>query len=82
MNLGWSSTTGVQISLRQFKETNYDAKTNTAVIGSGQPWTEVFKALEPFEVSVPGVRVPNVAVGGYTLGGGRLIAFIHVTSAY
>lgn len=76
MNRGWSSTTGVQISLRQFNGTKYDSKANTAVIGSGQPWTDVFRALEPFGVSVPGVRVPGVAVGGYTLGGGKANMFI------
>lgn len=71
MNPRGSSTTGVQISLARFNGTQYDTKTGTAVIGSGQAWTEVYRALQPFDRSVPGARIKGVGVGGYLLGGGK-----------
>lgn len=69
-NLGFSSTTGVHISMSRFNRVKYDSKTSTATIGAGLNWGQVYAALEPHGVNVAGGRVNFVGVGGYTLGGG------------
>lgn len=69
-NVGFSSTTGVHISMIRFNDVEYDKKTSTATIGSGLNWGQVYAALEPYGVNVVGGRVNAVGVGGYTLGGG------------
>lgn len=70
MNPNFSSTPGVEIAMTRFSEVTYDADTQTATIGTGLIWDEVYSALEPFNVSVVGGRVPGLGVAGLTLGGG------------
>ncbi|KAJ7734444.1 FAD-binding domain-containing protein [Mycena metata] len=69
-NIGFSSTTGVQISMKRFSSVTYDKKTQTADIGPGLVWDDVYAALEPHGVIVAGGRVSGVGVAGFTLGGG------------
>ncbi|KAG6907669.1 hypothetical protein DXG01_007819 [Tephrocybe rancida] len=69
-NPGFSSTTGVQISMSQFDEVTYDQASQTAVIGMGLIWDDVYAALAPHNVNVVGGRVSGVGVAGFTLGGG------------
>ncbi|KAI0066966.1 FAD-binding domain-containing protein [Artomyces pyxidatus] len=69
-NNGFSSTLGVQVSMVNFKAVEYDSTEDTAKIGAGLTWDEVYRALEPFRVKVVGGRIPGVGVAGYTLGGG------------
>ncbi|KAJ7718272.1 FAD-binding domain-containing protein [Mycena metata] len=69
-NLGFSSTTGVQISMRRFSSVTYDTKSQTAEIGAGMIWDDVYTALEPHGVVVAGGRVSGVGVAGFVLGGG------------
>ncbi|EEB92787.1 hypothetical protein MPER_08654, partial [Moniliophthora perniciosa FA553] len=69
-NFGFSSTTGVQISMSRFNEVEYDESTSTVKIGSGQTWDDVYTLLAPSGVSVVGGRIPGVGVGGLSLGGG------------
>ncbi|KAF9038019.1 FAD-binding domain-containing protein [Panaeolus papilionaceus] len=69
-NPGWSSTTGVHISLYRFSQVNYNAATQTAEVGAGLIWDDVYAALEPYNVNVVGGRVPGVGVAGFALGGG------------
>ncbi|ESK81661.1 putative fad dependent oxidoreductase [Moniliophthora roreri MCA 2997] len=69
-NFGFSSTTGVQISMSRFSEVEYDESTSTVKIGSGQRWDDVYTQLAPSGVSVVGGRIPGVGVGGLSLGGG------------
>ncbi|KAK0229783.1 FAD dependent oxidoreductase [Armillaria nabsnona] len=69
-NPGFSSTTGVQISMTRFKDATYDPKTQTAVIGAGNIWDDVYKFLNPQGVNVLGGRVSGIGVAGFTLGGG------------
>ncbi|KAJ7654333.1 FAD-binding domain-containing protein [Mycena rosella] len=69
-NPGFSSTTGVQIAMRRFSGVTYDAASQTAVIGVGLVWDDVYTALAPFDVNVVGGRVSGVGVAGFTLGGG------------
>ncbi|KAJ7734460.1 FAD-binding domain-containing protein [Mycena metata] len=69
-NIGFSSTTGVQISMGRFSSVVYNAQNQTADIGPGLIWDDVYAALEPYGVVVAGGRVSGVGVAGYTLGGG------------
>lgn len=73
-NPGWSSTTGVHISLYRFSQVNYNAATQTAEVGAGLIWDDVYAALEPYNVNVVGGRVPGVGVAGFALGGGMFHA--------
>uniref|UniRef100_A0A8H8CJ52 FAD-binding PCMH-type domain-containing protein n=1 Tax=Psilocybe cubensis TaxID=181762 RepID=A0A8H8CJ52_PSICU len=69
-NPGYSSTEGVMIAMFRFSEVTYDAASQTAVIGAGLIWDDVYAALEPFNVNVVGGRVTGVGVAGFILGGG------------
>ena len=55
-----------------FSEVEYDASSQTAEVGAGLVWDDVYAALEPFAVNVVGGRVSGVGVAGFTLGGGGL----------
>ncbi|THU83468.1 FAD-binding domain-containing protein [Dendrothele bispora CBS 962.96] len=69
-NPGYSSTEGIQIAMFRFSEVTYDESAQTATIGTGLIWDNVYEALAPHNVNVVGGRVTGVGVGGFTLGGG------------
>ncbi|KAJ7727580.1 FAD dependent oxidoreductase [Mycena metata] len=69
-NPTFSSTTGVQISMRRFSSVTYNSTNATADIGPGLIWDDVYTALEPHGVVVAGGRVGGVGMAGFTLGGG------------
>jgi len=69
-NLGFSSTTGVHISMIKFSEVTYDPDSSTMTIGAGNVWDSVYEVLEEQGVMVVGGRVTGVGVAGFTLGGG------------
>ncbi|KAK0184507.1 hypothetical protein F5146DRAFT_1170401 [Armillaria mellea] len=69
-NRGFSSTSGVQIAMTRFNEVTYDPTTQTAVIGAGNLWENVYEVLNAQGVNVLGGRVTGVGVAGFTLGGG------------
>lgn len=69
-NPGFSSTPGVQIAMSRFSDVDYDPTAQTATIGAGLIWDDVYKKLEPHGVNVVGGRVSGVGVAGFTLGGG------------
>lgn len=71
INQKHSSTEGVLISMTQFRGKVYDAEAQTAYIGTGQVWEDVVTYLEPYNVSVVGMRVIGTGIGGFTLGGGK-----------
>jgi hypothetical protein len=70
-NSGFSSTPGVQIALFQFSEIVYDADAQTATIGMGLIWDNVYSELDKYGVTVVGAKTTGVGVGGTVLGGGR-----------
>ena len=55
----------------KFNDVTYDPTTQTAVIGTGLIFDDVYSALAPYNVSVAGGRVTGVGVGGFVLGGGE-----------
>ncbi|KAJ7219699.1 FAD-binding domain-containing protein [Mycena haematopus] len=69
-NVGFSSTTGVHISLAQFNYTRLDAAAQTVAIGAGSKWISVYTELDGTGFNVVGGRNPAVGVAGFTLGGG------------
>ncbi|KXN82296.1 Bifunctional solanapyrone synthase [Leucoagaricus sp. SymC.cos] len=69
-NPGFSSTTGVQITMSRFGEVTYNETDKTAVIGAGLIWDDVYAALAPHGATAVGGRVTGVGVAGFILGGG------------
>ncbi|KAF8486365.1 FAD dependent oxidoreductase [Russula ochroleuca] len=78
MNPGFSSTTGVQITMSRFNETRVNSASGTVDVGAGLTWDQVYATLESTGVNVVGGRIPGVGVGGLTLGGG----YSFLTSQY
>lgn len=56
----------------RFADVTYDDAAQTATIGAGLIWDDVYAALEPYGVNVAGGRVSGIGVAGFTLGGGKL----------
>ncbi len=56
--------------MTRFNEVTYDSGTQTAVIGAGNIWDDVYVLLNAQGVNVVGGRVTGVGVAGLTLGGG------------
>lgn len=78
-NPGFSSTAGIQITMSRFNGVTYNADAQTASIGTGLVWDDVYAALEPYGVSVVGGRVTGVGVAGFTLGGGEYLnSMLHI----
>ncbi|KAF9031935.1 hypothetical protein BJ165DRAFT_1535284 [Panaeolus papilionaceus] len=69
-NPGFSSTTGVHISMYRFFEVKYMKSTETVDVGAGLLWDDVYDKLEPDRVTVVGGRMTGVGVAGLILGGG------------
>ncbi|KAJ7621508.1 FAD-binding domain-containing protein [Mycena polygramma] len=70
LNPGFSSTSGVQLSMARFNQVIFHAESQTVDIGSGLVWDQVYADLEPYNVSVVGGRATGVGVAGLLLGGG------------
>lgn len=66
--LGANTNDGVLIDLSSLNEVRYDEKSQTAHIGSGLRWGEVYDQLDQHRVTVVGGRVLDVGVGGLILG--------------
>ncbi|KAF5375482.1 hypothetical protein D9757_009957 [Collybiopsis confluens] len=69
-NPGFSSTTGVQMSMKNFAGVDYDQNAGTVTIGASLVWDAVYGKLQPHGVTVLGGRFPSVGVSGLLLGGG------------
>ncbi|KAH9017325.1 FAD-binding domain-containing protein [Lactarius deliciosus] len=69
-NPGFSSTTGVQISMTRFNSVELNNATGTVDAGSGVTWDQVYAALDSSGLNVIGGRSPAVGIAGLTLGGG------------
>jgi FAD/FMN-containing dehydrogenase len=70
VNQNFSSIAGSPlINLKALNEINYDPSSGTVQVGPGNRWTDVVKALQPYNVTVVGGRIGHVGVGGYIVGG-------------
>jgi FAD/FMN-containing dehydrogenase len=59
--------------MTRFNKVVFHPTSQTADIGSGLVWDEVYAALEQYNVSVVGGRATGVGVAGLLLGGGGYI---------
>jgi FAD/FMN-containing dehydrogenase len=57
--------------MSRFSDVTYDEASQTATIGAGLIWDDVYAALEPYGVNVAGSRESGVGVAGFILGGGK-----------
>ncbi|KAI9826339.1 MAG: hypothetical protein M1832_000256 [Thelocarpon impressellum] len=62
---------GVTIDLRALDQVSLAQDRQTASIGPGATWGEVYGVLDPLGVTVVGGRASKVGVGGLLLGGGN-----------
>ena len=65
---------GVLIDMAMFNNVTYDAANDVATVGAGQTWGDVYRRLDPHNVTVVGGRVLDVGVAGLALGGQLLIS--------
>ncbi|KAG2034061.1 FAD-binding domain-containing protein [Suillus americanus] len=77
-NAGFSSTPGVEIALYSFSEVVYNSTTQTATLGMGLIWDDVYVALEPYGRTVVGPKITGIGIGGIALGGG----YSYLTNQY
>lgn len=69
-NPEFSSTRGIQISMRRLSTITYHREQQTVDLGAGLTWGRVYTALEHHNVTVNGGRHDSVGVAGIILGGG------------
>ncbi len=67
---GYSTTTGLMISLDDLDSASFDASTGVVDIGGGVRNSEVYGALEEAGVTITHGRCPTVRAAGFLLGGG------------
>lgn len=68
--------------MTRFNEVTYHPDNQTATVGAGLVWDDVYEGLEPHGVNVVGGRVSGIGVAGFSLGGGECaILLVTVTSA-
>ena len=71
---GFSSTPGVQIAMDSFSDIVYDADAQTATVGLGLIWDDVYSELQKYNVTVIGSKFYGTGVGGVVLGGGKFFS--------
>ena len=57
--------------MTRFNEVTYHPDNQTATVGAGLVWDDVYEGLEPHGVNVVGGRVSGIGVAGFSLGGGE-----------
>jgi hypothetical protein len=67
---GFSTTTGILLSLAALNGLSVDPATGVVSAGPGALNQQIYPALAPFNLAIPAGRCPTVAAGGLTLGGG------------
>ena len=70
-NPGFSSTSGVHISMTRFNDIAIHKYSRTVEIGAGLTWTDVYAHPIPQGLSVAVARMNGVGVAGVILGGGE-----------
>jgi FAD/FMN-containing dehydrogenase len=72
------NTPGILIDLHRLNQISISNDRKIATLGPGARWGDVYAALDPYDVSVLGARIPHVGVGGTLLGGG----FFHFSGQF
>ena len=60
---------GVTIDLRSLNQVTVHEDRGEVTVGAGGTWADVYDALSPKGLTIPGGRVADVGVGGLVLGG-------------
>lgn len=60
---------GITVALEKLNTIEVSDDRKTAVVGSGNIWTQVYTELEKYGVAAIGGRVAGIGVGGLTTGG-------------
>ena len=60
--------------MSRFSNLTYDSSSQSAVVGAGMTWGQVYDALAPYGVSVVGGKLPDVGVSGLVLSGGDYLS--------
>ncbi|KAH8797297.1 hypothetical protein DL96DRAFT_1788040 [Flagelloscypha sp. PMI_526] len=68
-NPGFSSTTGIHISMSRFNEIKYDDTTQSLAVGAGCVFHEIYRIIRPKNRNIVGGG-GSVGIGGWILGGG------------
>ncbi|TVY84863.1 Bifunctional solanapyrone synthase [Lachnellula suecica] len=66
---------GITLDLKMLNRIEVNVESETAGVGTGNRWKDVYKVLEPLNVTVVGGRDSNVGVGGFVLGGEYFVAW-------
>ncbi|KAH9829787.1 FAD-binding domain-containing protein [Teratosphaeria destructans] len=61
---------GITITLQRFNKVKLSADAQSVSIGPGLRWSDVYRALEPYNITALGGRVSDIGVGGLITGGG------------
>lgn len=61
---------GVVVDLSNINEVSLSYDRTSVKLGAGGKWGDVYRALEPQGMMVPGARASDVGIGGMVLGGG------------
>jgi FAD/FMN-containing dehydrogenase len=69
-NPGFSSTSGVEISMTRFNTVEFDNATGTFDAGSGVTLDQAYAILNSTGFNIIAGRIPSVGISGLTLGGG------------
>ena len=64
--------------MTRFNEIKVNTAAGTVEIGAGLTSDQVYKTLEPYNITVMAGRVPGVGIAGFTLGGGERLSSLGV----
>ena len=67
---GYSTTTGLLVSVVPMRAIRYDAAQHLVTIEAGVQNRHLFQTLPALDLAVPNGRCPTVGMGGFVLGGG------------
>ncbi len=68
---GYSTCTGLVCDVGPMSAVTFDAAASTATVGAGTKLVELYAALGPRGVAIPGGTCPSVGIAGLALGGGQ-----------
>ncbi|KAE9402120.1 FAD-binding domain-containing protein [Gymnopus androsaceus JB14] len=80
-HMSWAGSSNIEggfvIDMRSLNQIDISVQDQTVMLGPGSPWTNVYNAMTPFNVTTTGARINTVGVAGFLLG-----AFASVTKGF
>lgn len=67
---------GITVDMRLMNETRLSSNQETALLGPGGLWNNIYPQLEAYNLTVMGGRVPGIGVGGFVSGGEYFFSLI------